>query len=40
MVIGESEQFVAEEDGIAIAVNIEVVDGEVVESFEALIGEE
>ena len=38
MVIGESQQFITKKDGISVAMNVEVIDGKVVESLETLIG--
>ena len=40
MRVGKTDEFICKKDGVCVVVNVEVVDGEVVESCEALIGEE
>ena len=40
MVIGQCKEFITKKDGIPIAMNIEIINGEVIESLEALIGKQ
>lgn len=37
MVVGKSEQFIAEKYCIRVIVQVEIVDGQLVQSFEALV---
>lgn len=39
MGVGEGDKFVCEEDGVGVVVDVEVVDGEVVESAEYFVVE-